>query len=39
MDKAKRVQFRNDVIVEVGNVEEGSLIEPLTLDEHLHEMD
>jgi len=39
MDVAKRVEFGNNVIVEVGDVQEGSLVEPLALDEHLHEMD
>lgn len=39
MADSQHLQFRNNFIVEVGHVEERSLVKPLTLNQHLHEMD
>jgi hypothetical protein len=35
---SQSLQFRNNVIVKVGNIEEGSLVKPLALNKHLHEV-
>ena len=38
MTDTHALQLRNDLIVEVGDVEERSLIKPLALNQHLHQV-